>query len=176
MFKWKPVKTSYGKPWAKLKGKDFADRGFLTKVGKVLVASIVREAKKEASGHQPSQGTPEGIPKDPKFYDSFKYRIVGQSTIEVYSTWPFIQQIIEGRDPYKMTWLTKKEGVDKVPIIDPLGRVIIRSTPANENSAWIHPGFAKHTFIKKGYEMAKAEIKKMYGQQTVKVLKKNRPV
>ena len=183
MFKFKSLKGTYGKPWAKLTGKDFADRTFLNQVGEVLVKAIVREAKKESAREQvrpigipPEEAgknkTPAGIPKDPKFFDSFKYRIVGESTVEVYSTWEWIDLVIKGKDPYALTKSPSKH----VPFSDPTGRVLFRSSPGSGQAPWIHPGFAKHSFMQKGFAAAKIKIREMFGKRVIKVLKKNSPV
>lgn len=186
MFKWKAVKRSYGKPWAKLTGRDIADRAFLDRVGAVLLREVIREAKLEAASESkrpigiPSEEagmnkTPAGIPKDPKFFDSFNYRIVGQSTIEIYSTWPWIDLVIKGKEPYSLAPKTGPGGGKTVPFSDPSGKVIFRSRPARGQDPWIHPGFAPHSFLQRGYKKARTKIKSMYGQQAKKVLSKNRP-
>jgi hypothetical protein len=161
------------------------DIEFLNKVGRVVRDAIVYEAKRQAAmdlkkseGYRPflaeteqftvSELVPEGIPRSPKFFDSFKWRIVNGTKLEVYSTWPWIRQVVDGRDPYKMTWLTKSAGVDTVPFTDPMGKVVFRSTPQNDADAWVHPGFAKHTFVEKGWERARPTVRRMYALQTVK--------
>lgn len=163
------------------------DRAFLNKVGKVIRDEIVKEAKKQAvldpkrgSGYRPfvsdedqyeTGSVPEGIPRSSKFFDSIQYRVTG-SKIEIFSDWPWISQIVEGRDPYKMTWLTKVEGVKVVPMQDPMGKVIFRSTPNSASDAWIHPGFAKHTFIHEGWKKATFKVKKMYAQEALRIMLK----
>jgi len=151
-------------------------RTFLDTVGKVIRDEIVKEAKAQArsdrkkktsSEGQESDSVPEGIPNSPRFYDSFKWRING-TKVEIYSDWPWISQIVEGRSPYKMTWLTQARGYDRVPFTNPTGKVKILSTPASQSNAWIHPGFASHNFIQKGWENAAPKVRKMYAIQTIK--------
>jgi hypothetical protein len=187
MFKWKAVKRSYGKPWAKLTGRDFADRAFLDRVGAVLLREVIREAKLEAASESkrpigiPSEEagmntTPAGIPKDPKFYESFNYRIVGQSTLEIYSTWPWIDLVIKGKEPYSLAPKSGTNEAKVVPFSDPSGKVIFRTRPGGTQDAWIHPGFAPHSFMQRAFKKARVKIKSMYAQQAKKVLSKNRPL
>lgn len=173
MFK---LKTKKGGRAATATSSVIFSRTFLDTVGKVIRDEIVKEAKaqarsdrksKPASDDKKSESVPEGIPNSQRFYDSFKWRIVG-TKVEIYSDWPWINQIVEGRGPYKMTWLTQEKGVKKVPFSDPAGRVKILSTPAIVSDAWIHPGFASHNFIQKGWMNAAPKVRKMYAIQTFK--------
>jgi hypothetical protein len=142
----------YGKPFSKMVGKPITmDRNLLNRLGQVLVESVVEEAKKDfAKRNKPGMGRPVGIPDSQDFFDSFSYRVTGNSSLEVYSTWPTIKPLTEGRDRFKMAWLTRQNGVNVVPIIQPNGTVIFRMAPLNFGEAWIHPGFARHTFIERG--------------------------
>ena len=145
------VRGVYGKPWSRMAGGVPLTKELLHRLGKVLVDSVVAEAKKDlAKKGIPSRGSPVGLPDEESFLESFGYRISGESTIEITSTWPWIEQHVEGRDPYRMTWLTRGKGVYKVPIVKRDGTVIIRTTPLSTNNAWIHPGFARHTFLERG--------------------------
>jgi hypothetical protein len=177
------LKTQKGGRSATVNTSQVFDRAFLDEVGKVVRDAIVYEAKRESSmdlkkskGYRPfvsdedqyeTDSAPEGIPRSTKFFNSFHWRVIGQK-IEVYSTWPWIRQVVEGGDPYKMTWLTKAAGVETVPFTDPMGKVVFRSTPQNDSDAWVHPGFSKHTFIEKGWERARPKVKRMYAIQTTK--------
>jgi hypothetical protein len=184
MFKLKPNK---GRPNVQAQIKFNPDRAFLDKVGKYIRDEIVKEAKRQAamgakrsSGYRPfvseedqydTGSTPEGIPRSSKFFNSFQYRIVGGTSIEVYSTWPWISQIVEGRPEYKMTWLTQ-DRVKTVPMKDPTGKVIFRSTPASAEDAWVHPGFASHDFITQGWKKALPKVKRMYALEAFKEMTK----
>jgi hypothetical protein len=176
------LKTKKGGRSASITARAVFDKPFLDKVGKVIRDSIVKEAKKQAAADvKKSKGerrthvseedqydtdsAPEGIPRSQRFFDSFKWRVVN-TKVEIYSDWPWINQIVDGRDPYKMTWLTQAKGVDRVPFTDPTGKVKILSTPASATDAWVHPGFAKHDFIQKGWINAQKQVKKMYAIQT----------
>lgn len=170
------VKKTAGKTWATLKNDDFVDEAFLKQIGELLVESIVYEAGKDFAkqgNRRTPVGAPEGIPRSVEFFNSFKYRIKqgrNGKAIEVYSTWPWIQQVIEGRRPYPMEWLTQQAGVSRVPMKQDDGTVLIRSTPVSADNAWIHPGFKKHTFIRRGYENARRKMKKLLADQVTKVL------
>jgi hypothetical protein len=168
------IKKTYGKTWANVTQADVITPAFLKKVGKVLVDSIVFEARKDLAnqgGRPTPRGFPEGIPDDEKFFTSFRFEVVG-TAVEIYSDWPWIEQITEGRRPYPMGWLTKQEGVSRVPMKGPAGTVLIKSTPASKATAWIHPGFRKHNFIRRGYERARRKIEDMLTGQVVDLLKK----
>lgn len=168
------IRKTRGKTWANIEQGDVLTADFMKKVGKVLVESIVFEARKDFAkqgGRPTSRGFPEGIPDSEKFFESFRFEVKG-TTVEVYSDWPWIEQITEGRRPYPMDWLTRQEGVSRVPMKGPAGTVLIKSTPATKAEAWIHPGFRKHNFIRRGYERARRKMEAMLQQQVVAVLKK----
>jgi hypothetical protein len=170
------LKRTAGKTWAKLKGDDFITQDFLNDIGDLLVESIVYEAGKDFAkqGNEPTPvGDPEGIPRSVRFFDSFKYKtFLQKGRVEVYSTWPWINQIIEGRRPYPMEWLTQQEGLSKVPMKQPDGTVLIRTTPATKSEAWIHPGFQKHTFVRRGYEKARRKMDKRLEKAVLDTLMK----
>lgn len=174
------VKGVYGTPWSKLIGEQAViGRAELEILGKVMVEAVVAEAKKDFAkqgGKRTRRGKPEGIPGpgpfpthtthiEPQFFDSFDYEIVGQRTVVITSTWPWIDQITEGRRPFKMKWLTRANGVNAVPIVTHGGTVIVRMAPLTAADAWVHPGFARHTFIqrgiRKGRKKAAKEVAKM---------------
>lgn len=136
-------------------------RQMLEEIGDVMVKCIVEEAKKDLA-KQPIRSDaikqPEGIPDSENFFKSFGYQIKGRSTIEITSSWPWIEQITEGVAPFKMDWLTQANGARFVPLRQRDGTVIIRLAPRDVGSAWIHPGFARHTFIQRGIRKAKKEM------------------
>ena len=119
----------------------------------MLVRFVVEEAKKDAAKSS-------YIPRDKSFYESFSYRVVNNG-VEVSSNWPWIDIIISGtKSPYPMKWLTKAQGVDKVPLVGKDGQIIIRSTPLTTDKAWIHPKIAEHTFIRRAFDRARVEFAK----------------
>jgi len=167
------IKRTSGKTWGSMTGDDFVDEAFLKKIGDLLVESIVYEAGKDFAkqgNRKTPRGFPEGIPRSVKFFDSFSYRIKNGKSVEVLSNWPWISQITEGRSAYPMEWLTQQEGVSRVPMPQDDGTVLIRTTPATSQDAWIHPGFRKHSFIRRGYDRARRQMDKLIKEQVVKVL------
>lgn len=184
------VKSAYGSPWSKLLGEGAViGREELEILGKTMVKCIIAEAKKDYAkqgGRRTPRGDPEGIPGPPPFpthtthigpafFKSFGYEIVGKRTVAVTSTWPWIDQITEGRRPYKMTWLTQANGVKAVPIVTHTGEIIVRMAPFSTADAWIHPGFARHTFIQRGIRKAKTEAAKIVSKRIAKKLAKGNP-
>lgn len=173
------IKKTRGKTWAKLQHDDFVDDKFLNEVGKLLVDSIIYEAAKDFAkqGHGPTpRGQPEGLPRSVKFFDSFGYTVKGDS-VEIYSTWPFIERMVatrgeNGKDPgpYRMTWLTQEAGVPVAKMTDEDGKVIFRTTPMFKRDAWIHPGFERYTFVRRGYERARRQMDKLIDKRVSQVL------
>lgn len=132
-----------------------------------MLDGILYEARRDIAkqGGLTPKGEPEGIPMDPSFLKSFSYKVDGHS-IHILSSWPTIRQVVEGRMPYKMKWLTQQRGVDRVPFgKDALGQVIVRMTPKTTADAWIHPGFKKHDFIDRGIKRAKTKIRQLLQDQ-----------
>jgi len=151
------IKRTAGKTWASAQSEDFVTPDFLEEVGKLLLESIIFEAGKDFAkqGNRPTdRGMPEGIPGSVRFFDSFHYKTdPSKGRVEIYSTW------------------TQQAGVSRVPMKGPDGTVLIRSTPSSAEGAWIHPGFKKHTFVRRGYEKARRKMVKLLEKQVVKVLK-----
>lgn len=167
----KPVGGVYGKPMSRMVGKPIPlERKVLEQIGKILVESVVVEARKDFAKQRKTPKAPVGIPDTEDFFKSFSYKLVGKSTIEVVSSWPYITQITEGREPYRMAWLTRQNGVNAVPLIDKTGQVIFRMAPLNLGHAWIHPGFAKHTFIQRGIRKGREKAMSLLADEARKVL------
>jgi len=156
-----PIRRAYGGAWSKMSGPVELSPDIMNRLGKALVESVVLEAKKDFAKQGRAPGKPEGIPDSKNFFTSFSYRIVGRKTVEILSDWPWIEQIIEGRDPYPMKWLTRDAGVNRVPIMQPDGTVLLRMTPLRTANAWIHPGFAKHTFLARGIRKGREAMAKI---------------
>ncbi len=167
----KHVGGVYGKPMSKMVGKPIPlEREVFHKIGKILVESVVTEARKDFAKQRKVPKAPVGIPDTEDFFKSFSYQVVGKSTVEVVSTWPFIKQITEGRDPFRMDWLTQQNGVNVVPLIDKTGQVIFRMAPLNLGHAWIHPGFAKHTFIQRGIRKGREQAMRILAEEARKAV------
>jgi len=111
-FTIKPVnRRLYGTPWSKLSGVPI-DKNVLKDLGKCLVKVIAKEAKKDFakrgwSGRDPAGG--------PDIWDSFRYEILGQSTLVIKSSFYGMAELVMGDiPPRKMTWLSQ-EAKDKQP-------------------------------------------------------------
>jgi hypothetical protein len=115
-------------------------------------------------------GEPAGLPNSESFFDSFAYKISGRSTIVITSTWPWIAQHIEGRGPTRMTWLTQEQGVYRVPIVQDDGTVVVRFAPFRTEHAWVHPGFARHTFLERGVRKGREEMAKVIIEEVKNML------
>lgn len=133
-------------------------------------------------------------------WDSFSYRIVGERTIEVISTFPRIEMLTaEGLPEHNMTWLTQ-EAKDKhpmnyhltegererkmrrngrisngkrLPLVVPIqsgGTVIFRTAPLKLQDAWVHPGIARFTFIQRALRKANKVCASIFGQAAVEHL------
>jgi hypothetical protein len=157
------VKTKLAGPLMRMIGQQIPlSEGTLNKMGEALVEGIAAEAERDRILAGPrAPGAPVGIPDTPTFKDSFSYKIRGKRTIDIISSWPWIEQITEGRAPYKMTWLTRANKVHAVPIMTKDGTVIVRTAPLRTKDAWIHPGFARHTFIERGIDRARPKIEEL---------------
>lgn len=135
----------------------------LHKVGELAVKYVEQEATKVA-------GRSKGIPKSSKFLKSFSYKIVGKSTVQIESSWPYMnpESYIKGRKG----WRVGKPG-KRIPIKDKAsGKIVFRTMPrelkmGNCVSMWCHPGLTRHTFVRRGLEKAKREVLKKYGKTIV---------
>lgn len=154
------VRGVYGKPWSKMAGEIPVTKEMLQRLGQALVDAVVEEARRDLAkqGISP-RGSPVGLPREESFFDSFGYQVSGKSTVEITSSWPWIQQTIEGREPYEMTWLTHAKLKGKpVPIVQRDGTVVVRMAPFKAGEYWIHPGFARHTFLERGVRKARQKM------------------
>lgn len=79
----------------------------------------------------------------------------GNEAIEIYSTIPNIQQIIEGAKPYRMTWIKRSNKRPIIPIWDRKSKQV-RFRYAPETSRWVHPGVRRMLFM----ERARKRIRK----------------
>lgn len=147
----------YGKPWSRIVQEPIPiTHEVLERLGTAIVGAIITEGKKDlAREGRLQKGKPEGLPNTKRFFESFGYRISGRSTIEVTCSWPYIDQIIDGRDPAPMYKLTLARGGEVVPITTSPGIVIFRVVPPKLTDAWVHPGFIKHNFVKRGVAAGK---------------------
>ena len=128
------------------------DKPTLEALGKRWVKYIQEEARKDARKST-------FMPKAREFYNSFSYAVEPNGVVAIYSTWEWLDIIVEGtRGRYKMAWLTQERGINVVPIVQQDGTVALRTTPLTIGKAWVHPKIAKHTFINRAYERAVNEL------------------
>jgi hypothetical protein len=167
----------YGRPWSKLASEPIPiTRETLARLGEAIVEAIVAEAKKDlAREGKPVRGEPEGLPNSKRFFESFGYRISGSSTVEVTCSWPYIEQIVEGRPPAPMTKLTLARGGEVVPIKTGPDTVIFRVVPPKLSNAWIHPGFARHNFVKRGVTAGKEAMLQIIAEEALTHFLKGNP-
>jgi len=160
----------YGKPVARAAGFSIPlTKAQLEFVGETMVTEIRREIARDTAKSMGirGRGEPVPIPRTRDFARSFKSRVVGSSTIEIYSDGPTAQQHVskdvdpdapkkDRTRPFPMTWLTRP-AVPYARIVRQDGQVIVRTTP-NPNKGdkpWIHPGFRKYTFLERGIRKGK---------------------
>jgi hypothetical protein len=115
---------------------------------------IIKYIRQEALKDHAKTGQ---VPNSKDFLGSFSFQIKGNS-IEVVSSWPWIDLVRFGTNgPYAMKWLTRAQGVPKVPLRGKHGEILIRNTPLTTDKAWIHPGIARHTFVERAFRRAKKD-------------------
>jgi hypothetical protein len=141
----------------------------LTKVGAVMLQAVKDEAKKDfAKVGKAGLSNPFGLPDSngkrirPSFFDSFSIKISGARTLEIVSSWPWIEGLIEGRPRAAMTkhtQLNPKLRNKPIPFMGIGGKVIFRMAPLAFGKIWVHPGIAKHTFIQRGLAKARTKLR-----------------
>jgi hypothetical protein len=159
----KKVRGSYAGTLTKKLDKDGnykLSKDMLHKYGKHLVDYIKIEAKKDMA-RRSTPGGPVGLPNSPRFWNSFHYRIKGTSTVEIYSTWPWIEGLIEGRKagPMRAHTQANPKLTGKVIPFYKDGVVIFRMAPSRGGKLWIHPGIARHTFIERAVRKCRKALK-----------------
>lgn len=134
------------------------DKDMLETIGEEMVKHIQKEARKDYKnlGRTP-RGEPMGLPNTDDFFESFQWKVLGDRTVIVTSTWPWIERHVEGRDPYPMPWLTREKGMEYVPLRQPDGSVVVVRAPATREEAWIHPGVEKLNFLERGVRKGRRE-------------------
>jgi hypothetical protein len=193
----------YGKPWSELAGGIPISKKVLNDLGKCLVDVMANEAKKDFarrgwSGVPPGGGTP--------IWKSFSYKIRGKSTVEILSTFPDIERLMEGVPKHPMTWLTqeakdkspnkykltdaeRKAGMirggkvsdrERRPLVIPVGSgtgtVVFRMAPLKIGDAWIHPGIARFTFMERAIKKGRKACADILGQEIIRQLSEGDPL
>jgi hypothetical protein len=144
------------------------DMTSLRKIGKIMVECVVAEARKDfAKRGKSGLSDPKGLPDSqgkhvrPSFFDSFEYRITGQKTLTIVSTWPWIEGLVEGRPAGPMLKHTQNNPSLRgrpIPFLQGNGKVLFRMAPIASGKMWIHPGIAKHTFLQRGLAKARQKL------------------
>jgi len=112
MFKTERLRGVYGGPFERL-SKIPTDRNVLNRLGECLIRNLAKESRKDFvkrgwSGRDPHKGPP--------IWDSFSYRIRGQSTLEILSSFWGINEMASGDIPKRrMVWLTQDAKEDNPP-------------------------------------------------------------
>lgn len=147
-------------------------------LGACMVKEIIAEAKKDIAmqGGATRPGVPEGLPDSSNFLKSFSYRIVGRSTVEIISTWPYIEQLTEGKPSGPMKHLTREGGGPKVVPMIQNGTVVFRTTPLQTKDAWIHPGYARHTFLQRGIRKGREKAAQEIAREAMDQIRKGDPL
>ena len=153
------IKGAYGGALAK-RFEVPVTREFLDKMAKCIINNIVTEGKKDFAKRGWSLSDPMG---GPTFPESFSHEILGERTIQFYSSWWGLKELVEDDIPSrKMTWLTqegqRRRGGKmplKIPLEDDRGVVIFRTAPLQFKDAWVHPGIARFTFWERAMKKAR---------------------
>ena len=165
------VRGSYAGAWVRAVGVDVEEK-LVRRMAKIIEEEVQRAVRDEAKPTTP--GGKLGIPNEESFFRSFITRIKGKRTVEVVSTYPFIRALIEGKEPYDMTWLTRSAVPRPIPLTASDGTVIFRMAPLGKGRTsnpadrepgaprpkdyWQHPGFEKHTFLTVAMNRARARF------------------
>lgn len=169
-------------------------REMLTTLGKCLVKAVSKEASKDWAKRGWSEW--DDVHKV-RISESFGWRIKGKRTVELTCRFSNITRLIEGVPRHPMPWLTQEgkdsypskyqlteaeqeKGMkrggrvsqgERLPLIVPLegpgGTVIFRMAPLKTSEAWIHPGIAKFTFLRRGIEKGKQTCMETLGPEIV---------
>lgn len=151
----------------------------LDKMGTCLVGIFAQEAKKDFAKRGWSGMAHDG--SEP-IWDSFDYRLRGEKTIEVTSTFPDIDKLTNrSLPPFKMKWLTQEQrnlhpsrynggSPLVVPMKDNHGKVVYRTAPLTTHDAWIHPGIARFTFIERAVRKGRQRCLEIVAEEMGRVV------
>jgi len=180
------VRGVYGKPLSKMAGQTLPMTATQLKVAAdIILKSIQKEIRKDMAkvAGIGGSGNPVEMPSSDKFTKSFKVRMKGASTIEIYSNWPtasahttkmkpgFVGNMHPDTSaPIEMKWLIRP-AVPLARIVQKDGQVVIRTTPnpARGDGYWIHPGFKKYTFLERGLRKGRIEAAKALAAELLAV-------
>jgi hypothetical protein len=174
-------------------------RKHLKQFGECFVKLVAKEAKDDFAKRGWVGKAYDGTPP---IWESFSYRISGDRTIEILSTFPGLATLTgDGVPEHAMEWLTqeakdkhptnyklteteRKRGMkqsghvsqgERLPLIVPVeknGTVIFRAAPLKLEDAWVHPGIARFTFMQRAARKASQVCAHIFGQAAVEYLAK----
>jgi hypothetical protein len=87
------------------------------------------------------------IPDSRTFYNSFFYRTLLRKDgvrVKIYTRHPAMESYIEGRDQFVMDWSE--------------GRIPMKGGIRTSKGKWVHPGFPKMDFVRRGIEAVQDEL------------------
>lgn len=190
------VKGAYSGPMAK-RAQVPISKKIVQKLGRCLVKIFEEESKKDFAKRGWSGEARDG---SKPIWESFSYRISGERTIEIVSTFPDLALLTRGDLPEQdMVWLTqeakdkhpadypltkteRERGMkltgrvshgDRLPLVVPLKKgstVILRTAPLTFDKAWVHPGITRFTFMERAMKRGRQECAQMLGQAAVEWL------
>lgn len=148
----------------------------LQKLGRELVKSIKFEGRKDMAMANNLRGkaVPNGGGLGNSFFNTVKYKIIGNSTIEIVSDWEWLELVLNGMPKTKMVKLVAQRNPNlwrrtstgklvrkAIPIKGKNGTINFRLPPLTIDKVWIHPGVARHTFWQKGIDKWRAKAPKI---------------
>lgn len=114
----------------------------LHEIGKVMVQELSIAASKEFTRRKWSIWSGD---RRTKITDSFKYKLVSDSSIELTSSFPGIENFVTG-----------------TPISrDSEGNIIVKRGGFQAGSAWFHPGIGRKNFLNVGLEKGREAAQKI---------------
>jgi hypothetical protein len=147
-------------------------------MAKYVLKAIKKEIAKDTARVSSfrKKGDPVPIPRTKRFAESFTVKVVA-GRIVVQSDWPTAQAHTKKSndtrsqtEPYEMKWLSKP-GVPYANIVRSNGEVVVRTTPNPTlgGKYWVHPGFKKYNFLRRGIEKGvRAYLESLGGELLMK--------
>ena len=144
----------------------FTPREIVSELDRFIVGQDDAKRAVAIAANLKGRGKPIPLPNSATFIESFQYKIVGARTVEVSTNWPFAKAWEDGKEPYEMKWLNRTQ-TPIVPIITSSGETILRTAPLTTEKAWVHPGFAKYSFLAKGVKRGREAAAKIVRDEVV---------
>jgi hypothetical protein len=136
----------------------------LHKIGQVIVDIFVHEAKKDFARRGLSGKSSDG---SPSIWDSFSYRLHGQS-IEILSTFPLLKQTASPKRPPSSTprpgVLQRSSG----------GAPVFQMAPLKLADAWVHPGIHRFSFVERARRAAHTAVLQILKEEAVRAVIRSR--